>query len=129
MLVVEVYVLHPQTLQGGVAGLPHVLGLAAHPEPLAVLAAHVAELGGEHDLVPAVGYGFAHELLVGERAVHVRRVEEGYAQLYSAVDGGYRFLLVARAVELAHPHAPESQFRDLEPLAAKYARLHDSFPW
>ena len=124
MLVVEVYVVDPEARERRVAGLSHVVGLTAHATEAPVFAAHVAELGGEHDLVPAAGYGFADELLVGERAVHVRRVEEGYAQLYGAVDGGYGLLLVARAVELAHPHAPEPKLRYDEPFATQISLIH-----
>src|SRR5918997_4327208 len=82
VLVVEVYVVYPEARKRRVAGLPYVVGLAAHAEKAPVFAANVAELGGENDLVPAVGYGFADELLVGERAVHVRRVQERYAKRY-----------------------------------------------
>ena len=117
VLVVEVYVVHAETRERGVAGLSHVVGLAAHAKEAPVLAAHVAELGGEDDLVAPALYGLADELLVGERAVHVRGVEEGYAELYGAVDGGYRLVLVAGAVELAHPHAPEAKLRYDEPFA------------
>src|SRR3712207_8169089 len=40
----------------------------------------VAELGGEDDLVAPAGYCLADEFLVGERTVHVRGVEERYAE-------------------------------------------------
>ena len=46
VLVVEVYVVHPKPRKGGVAGLTHVLGFAIHPNPAAVLAPLIAELGG-----------------------------------------------------------------------------------
>src|SRR5215203_7444014 len=91
-----------------------------------IFPAHVTEFGGEHDLVPAAGYGFADELLVGERAVHVRCVQESHAQFYRAVDGRCGLLLVPRAVELAHPHAPEPKLRYDEPFATQISLIHRS---
>jgi hypothetical protein len=78
VLVVEVYVLDPEARKRRVAGLSHVIGLAAHAKEAPVFAANVAELGGEDDFVASTLYGLADEHLIGERAVHIRRVEEGY---------------------------------------------------
>ena len=47
-----------------------------------------AELGGDDDLVAPALERPAQQLLVGEGAVHLGRVEEGHAQLDGAVDGG-----------------------------------------
>ena len=56
MLVVEIDVVDAESLERAIARLPHVLGPAVHSEKAAVLAALVAELGGEYDLVaPARG--------------------------------------------------------------------------
>src|SRR6185436_9671317 len=79
---------------------------------------------GEHDLGAAVADGAAHQLLVGERAVHVGGVDEGDAAVERAVDGGDRFRLAGVLVELAHPHAAEAERRDLEALPAELAVLH-----
>src|SRR4028119_2304759 len=124
VLVVEVYVVHPEPLQRVVAGLPHIIRRAVHPEEASVLASLVAELCGKGYLIAPVGDGLADELLVGERAVHVGGVEEGHAQFYGAVDGCYGFVLVARAVELAHTHASEAELRYLKALAAELTRFH-----
>jgi len=53
VLVVEVDVIDAQTPQRGLAALTHVRGVAADAEELALLAAHVAELGSQHNAVPA----------------------------------------------------------------------------
>ena len=45
-------------------------------------------------------------------------------ELYGAVDGGYGLLLVARAVELAHPHAPEPKLRYDEPFVTQISLIH-----
>src|SRR5215207_6295161 len=117
VLVVDVYVIHAEARERSVAGRPHVVWLTAHAAEAHVLAAHVAEIGGEHDLVAPALDGPADELLVGEGAVHVGRVEEGYAELYRPMNGGRRLVFVAVAVELAHAHAPEPEVRHYETFA------------
>ena len=87
-----------------------------------VRVAHDAALGREHDLIAAAADGAADQLFVGVRAVHVGGVEQRDAELEGAMDGGDRLALIAWAVELAHPHAPESDRRDLQ--AAELSCLH-----
>ena len=65
VLVVEVDVLDTEALQRGFAGGVHVLGPSVDADPAAVLAAHVAELGGEHDRVAAPRDGATDEPFVG----------------------------------------------------------------
>jgi hypothetical protein len=114
VLVVEVDVVDAEPLQRRVARLADVVGGSGDAEVLAVVAAHVAELCGEDDLVPAVGDGPTDKLFVDERAVHVRGVKESDAEVQCAVDDGDRHVVVRRAVELAHAHAAESLLGDLE---------------
>src|SRR5215216_7515082 len=109
MLKVEVNVIHSEPLQRVIAGHPHIIWLTVHTEEASVLASRVAELGGEGYLLAPVSNGLANELLVGERAVHVGRVDEGHTQFYRAVDGGYRLVFIARAVELTHSHASKAE--------------------
>ena len=80
-----------------------------------VLAAHVAELGRQLHLVAAPGDRPAHELLVGERPVHVGGVQQGHAEVEGAVDRLGRACLVPAAVELAHAHAAQPERGDGEP--------------
>ena len=49
------------------------------------------------------------------------RVEESAAQFDGAVNGGDGFGLVGWAIELAHPHAAETERRDFQPLLTKLA--------
>src|SRR3712207_6593657 len=126
VLVVEVYSVYAEPPERGVARSLHVVRLAVDADPAPVLAPLVAELGGEDYLLAPARYGLADELLVGERAVHVRGVEEVDAKRYRPVDGGDRLLLVRGAVELAHPHAPEAQGGDDEPLASQVSPVHKS---
>src|SRR5881398_2239538 len=112
VLVVEVDRLEAEALQAPVARGAHVLRApvdGAHPR---VVAAHDAELGGDDDLLAPAAEGAPDQLLVGVRAVHVGGVEEGDAEVERAVDGGDRLVVVARAVELRHPHAAEADGGD-----------------
>jgi len=120
VLVVEVDLLDPQASQRGLAALAHVGGVATNAEELALVAAYVAELGGDHHAVAAIGDRATDELLVRERAVHVRRVEQRHPQLERAVDRGDRLALVGRPIELGHAHAPEPLLGDDEALATEW---------
>ena len=86
VLVVEVDVVHAEPPERVVDGLADVLRTAVDAAATAVLAAHVAELGRQLHLVAAAGDRPAHELLVGERPVHVGGVQEGHAEVEGAVD-------------------------------------------
>ena len=69
VLVVEVDGLDPEPLERALGHLLDVLGPAVQAPLLPVGTELVAELGGDHDLVPDGGQRFAHELLVRERTV------------------------------------------------------------
>jgi hypothetical protein len=113
-----------EPFEGSVARLPHVLGIAADAEPLAVLAPDVPELRGELNVAAPIGDRPADELLVRERPVHVGRVEEGHTKVEGAPDRGDCLAFVGTAVELGHAHAAEAHLRDLEALASKLASFH-----
>jgi len=107
-LIVEIDVIDAEALQRRVAGFADVVGLAADAEERAVFAAHVAELRGQHDLVAPVADGATDQLLVRERAVHIRRVEKVAAEVEGAMNRSDRLRVIVRAVELRHPHAAEA---------------------
>ena len=87
MLIVQIDVIDAQALQAGVAGAAHVLWPAVDAEEGAVRAAHVAELGGDHDLVTAGAQDVRQQAFVGARdAVHVGGVEKIHADVDGAVD-------------------------------------------
>jgi hypothetical protein len=94
MLVGEVDVVHAQPLERGVARPPDVVRAAvdAHPRTVGVALDRTSD-----------------QALVGERPVHVGRVEERDAQVEGAVDGVDPRLLVGGAVELRHPRDREGQ--------------------
>ena len=121
MLVIEVDDLDPEPLQARLAGRPHVIRPPAHAPEAAVLAADVAELGGEEHPVAAVGDGPADQLLVAADAVHVGGVEEVDAALDRLVDRRDRFGFVAGAVEFGHAHAAEADRRHFRAAAPRAA--------
>ena len=107
VLVIQVDHLDAQALQALLAAFPHIVRLAIHAEEGAVRPAHIAELRGDHALLALAPDGSAHEFLIGTHAIHVRRVEEGDAEVERAVDGGDGFRIVASRIEIRHAHATE----------------------
>ena len=118
VLVVEIDVVDAEALEAAFDRLPHVVRAAVDPSAPWGRGALDAELGGDHDAVAPALDGAADEFLVGVRAVHVGRVEEGDAELERAVDGGDRLGLVPAGVELAHPHAAQPDGGDLGAILA-----------
>ena len=121
VLVVEVDVVEVEAFEAGVAGLADVFGAAVDAEEFAVGAAHVAELGGEDDVVAAVADGAADELLVASGAVHVCGVEEVESGVEGAVDDLDGFGVVGGSVKLGHAHAAEAEAGDAEAVATESA--------
>ncbi len=76
VLVVEVDVIDAEPGQTGVARRSQVVRFPVDG-PGAVVVALVAELGGQHHLVPAAGDGLADQFLVDEGAIDIGGVEEG----------------------------------------------------
>ena len=67
--------------------------------------AHQAELGREEGILAAAAQGAAHQLLVAERTVGVRGVEEVEPAVERVLESRKGLRIVMRAIELAHPHA------------------------
>jgi hypothetical protein len=132
VLVEQVDHLDAQALQRGLGHLADVLGLAVDAAHAGIALARAfrrdveAELGGDHDLVAERLQAFADQLLVRIGAVDLGGVEEGHAQLDRAgqhLEGVG--LVQRRAVDLAHPHAAQTDGRDFQAVA-EFARLHGS---
>jgi hypothetical protein len=92
--------------------------------PSAVLAAHIAELGRDDHVFAPSRQRAPDQTLVGERAVHVRGVEQVDAQLDGAMDGRDSLGFIARTVELAHPHAAKAERRHLQTLRSQLSFCH-----
>src|SRR5207253_4984056 len=128
VLVIQIDRVHAKPLERRVAGGAHVLRPAVHSSEAAVGTAHVPELRRHDHLRASARDGAAHELLVGERAVHVRRVEERDSQIERPLNRGDGLGVVATAVKLRHPHASQAEGRHREALPAKRAWLHMTTP-
>jgi hypothetical protein len=88
------------------------------PRPLTVRSPHEAEFRGHPHFVAPTADRLADQLLIGERSVGVRRVEQIYPQLHGPVDGRNRLGFVRGTVGVTHAHAPESDRRDGQTLLA-----------
>jgi hypothetical protein len=74
-----------------------------------------AELGGDNNLVPDRLQRFPDDVLVGERAVDLCRVEEGHAALVRRPNERNGILRVGRrSIAVAEAHASEAERRYLE---------------
>ena len=123
MLIVEINHLDAETAQARLAALPDVLGLAVDAAIAPVLAADVAELGGEDHLIAPAADGASDELLVAAHTVHVGRVEKRDAQIERALDRRHRLVFVLATVELRHAHAAQAHRRHFE-AGAKCSLFH-----
>src|SRR3546814_4835470 len=81
--------------------------------------AHVAELGGEHDLVATRGQHLGQQPLVLTDAVHVGGVEEVDADVQRVVEHREIGGLLAGAVEVGHAHAAQADGGHGRALAAQ----------
>ena len=129
VLVVQVDGVDIEAAQRCVARPVHVLGPAVDGLRSVGLALE-PELRRDHVLVAPPREGSADQLLVRERPVHVGRVEQGDAELGSAIDRRDRLCLVTLLggpVEVGHAHAAEPDRRDLEPLSPERAMVHVTY--
>jgi hypothetical protein len=127
--IVEVDVVHPQPLQAALDGAADVGGRAVDLQGGALGVVADAEFGGDEGLVAPVGQRLADLDLVGVRAVHLGRVEEGDAQFERAVDHRRRLILIrALAVEGGHAHTAQADGRNFRTRTAQRARLHERSP-
>ncbi len=85
---------------------------------------HNPELGGQKNLVTQTPDRLANQHFVVTVAVNVRRIQKGDAQLDGAVNGGRRFRIVPRSIELGHPHAAQAHGRKEWPVFPQLTLLH-----
>jgi hypothetical protein len=85
-----------------------------------------AELGGEHDVVPAALDGAADQFLVGVGAVDLGGVDEVDAQLQGAVDGADGLVVVGSGPGVGGGHAHRSQADPGNVQVTQFDVLHSS---
>ncbi len=124
MLIKEINGIDLEPLQGG---FRHGLDMT-RPAVEAVRSATLeleTELGRNSHLAVKGCQSFAHEFLVGERAVNLSGVEEIDAEFHGAPNHGNHFGFLAGWAEAeAHAHAAEAHRGDLQIAAAKFALLN-----
>src|SRR5215210_2851364 len=123
VLIEEIDAVGLQALERGLGHLPDVLWPAVKAR--LCVSGFEAELGGDHHLITEWGEGFADELLVGERTVSFRGIEEGDAALDGRLDQSHPLLLVgSRTVAKAQSHAAQPDGRDFQVTVSKRALVH-----
>src|SRR5215469_4347241 len=115
VLIEQINDIAPESPERGFCDLPDVLGSTVEAR-LATFGADVeSEFCSDHHLIAARRERLPYQLLVRERAVHLRRVEERHATINGCPDEGDHLLLVTRwPVARAHAHAAEAERRDFQ---------------
>ena len=130
VLVVEIDVVRSQPLQRSLDRLAHLRRTAVQGDHLAMRAEPPGELGGDGDaLARHLLEQQPQELLVLERPVHLGRVPEVDPQLQRAAQHADRVGVVGVPVGVGHPHTPQPQGGNLEPLPPQLAFVHGNSPY
>src|SRR5208337_4395473 len=95
VLIIEVNGLNVQAPQAGFTGPAHVLGPAVDSQEATLWPPHVAELGGENNIIPPTLDSLPDQFLVVTRAVHVGGIQEIHTQVNREMNGGNRLLFVS----------------------------------
>src|ERR1051326_6948973 len=126
MLVIEVDVIDTETSKAPFAGTADVVRLAINVASFRIIRiTHKAELCRQHDFVPSSFDGFADELLVLERAIHVCGIEQRHAEIESAMDSRDGFALVTGAIKFRHAHAAQAERRNAQAAFSQFTCFHN----
>ena len=112
MALVQVDHVDAEPLEARIARPADVVGAPVEGPYGRIVGPDDAELRRDDGLVAPARERPADELLVRPAPVHVGRVEQGHAELESAVNRPDRLGFVRTSVELGHPHAAEPDRRD-----------------
>ncbi len=123
IFVVKVNMVDAEALKRSITCPSYIFGLAIYPDPPAVFASFVTELGSYHDILSSARDSPAYQALVCEGSVHISGVKQRYAEIKCAVNRGDRLAFVRGAIELAHPHAAETFGGNLKTLP-QYSSFH-----
>jgi len=113
---------HLQAGEHRVNNLTNVLGPAVDAIPRAIRIDPEPKLGRDHDTVAERRQRFAHEFFVRERAIGLRRVEEGHPALEGGANDPDGFLPVGGGtIHGLQAHAPVAQGRDFNSAVSESA--------
>src|SRR4051812_32647657 len=97
VLIQEVDLIRPQALQRGLGYFLDMFRSAVDATPSLSIGTRLeSELGGDLYLLTYWLQGFTHQLLVYERTINFRRIEQRYAAIHSRADQRDHLLSVAR---------------------------------
>ena len=126
VLVEQIDRLDAQASEGGVGGLPDQVGPAGQGRSAGRV--DLPELRGDDDLITNGGERVSHELLVGERSIGLRRVEERHAEVRRLPDQRNRLVPVqSGAAVVAQAHAAKPERRYLQPARPEHPLLQGMF--
>ena len=126
MLIVEIDHIDIQPFETRLAGRSHIFRPAVDPAlQRFVRVAHESELRRQHHLFPTTGDRTADKLLIRPRPVHIGGIQKVQPPIQSMMDRCDRFRIIARAIEIAHAHATQADFRDCQ--ITKVSHFHCRF--
>jgi hypothetical protein len=115
MILIQVYVIRPESFQTVVACSARVLGSAALPR---IVYAH-PEFGGEHDAVAPSLERAAHELLALRASVDVRRVQKDDTCIERRIEHAHCGVVIQTSAKIV---ASQPDSRNVE--CSDLSRLH-----
>jgi len=125
MLIVKIDRVDAEALEAGLAGGADIVGATVD---FAVgwirRNADDSELGRDYEFVAPPANRATDQLLIPMRPVSIGGVPEGDSQFERALERVHRLRIVARAVEIRHPHASEADRRYEESASSKLPRFH-----
>ena len=121
MLVIQIDMIDAEPLEAGIAGRMYVLGCSIDAGERAIGAAHMTELGGQHDVLAARPQDLSEQALVGAGAIHVGGVEKVDADVEGGIEHAEIGCRIGRPVEVRHAHATEADGGDFETLLTQFA--------
>ena len=120
VLIEEIDDIGPESLERGLGHLFDVFRATVQDRPATLHPPWIdvgieTELGGDHHPVSQRGKRFTDQFLICERAVDLRRIEEGDAAFHGCPEKRNHLLPVfGRTIRKTHPHAAESQSRNFK---------------
>ena len=124
-LIIEIDYIQTEPAQAVFACLAHVIWFPADSAKLRLGRVAQDSKFRRYDHLLAVPFQrAAKQLFIRVWSVHIRGVEERDAKLERAANSGERLFVIASAIKIRHPHAPETDRRDDQPAPSKFSLFH-----